>query len=204
MSSACVFSSDRGSAHLSLFRTHYQDFIETRVRLGPDPVSGRILFQSQNINAAEIEGVEAGWSYLASSWLGGVVIDGGFYWARGKNRDSGAPLNSVGPAQAVAGISWDSENGFWQTRLRGTFTAGWDDRDETQGELFRPPGHAVFDFFLSRRITDRMLARLAVLNLGDRRYWSWSDVRGLAPADPVIPYLSRPGINVTVGVELNW
>ena len=33
-----------GKAHLSVFRTEFDDFIESRVRLGPDPVSGRILF----------------------------------------------------------------------------------------------------------------------------------------------------------------
>jgi hemoglobin/transferrin/lactoferrin receptor protein len=39
------------NAHLSVFRTEYRDFIESKVRLGPDPDSGRILFQSQNITA---------------------------------------------------------------------------------------------------------------------------------------------------------
>ena len=49
-----------GSAHLSVFRTEYSDFIESKVQLGPDPDSGRLLFQSQNIAAAVIAGIEAG------------------------------------------------------------------------------------------------------------------------------------------------
>lgn len=192
------------SGYLSVFRTDYDDFIETKVRLGPDPLSGRILFQSQNINAAVIEGVEAGWSVSAERLLTGLTFDGSLYWAQGENRDTDQALNSVGPAQAVVGLGWASQDGTWNSRLRGTFTAEWSERDETAGELFKPPGYSVFDVFLSKRFGDRFTTRFAVLNLGDREYWSWSDVRGLAPDDPVIPYLSRPGISVTVGLDIRW
>lgn len=192
------------SAHLSLFRTDYDDFIETKVRLGPDPVSGRILFQSQNIRRAVIEGVEAGWSVSADRLLEGLVFDGSVYWAQGENRDTAEALNSVGPAQAVAGLSYTSLDGDWNSRLRGTFTDGWSKRDESGGDLFQPPGYVVVDLFVSRRFSDRVSGRVAVLNLTDREYWAWSDVRGLAPGDPVIPYLSRPGISLTVGMDIYW
>ena len=198
------WAGETNSAHLSLFRTDYDDFIETKVRLGPDPVSGRILFQSQNISRAVIEGVEAGWSISADRLLEGLVFDGSAYWAQGENRDTSEALNSVGPAQAVAGLSYTSMNGDWNSRLRGTFTEGWSERDESGGELFKPPGYAVFDLFVTRRFSDRVSGRVAMLNLTDREYWAWSDVRGLAPNDPVIPYLSRPGLSLTVGMDIYW
>jgi hemoglobin/transferrin/lactoferrin receptor protein len=192
----------RGRAHLSLFRTDYDDFIETKVRLGPDPDTGRILFQSQNLNQATIEGVEVGWSLDVIP--GDVSIDGSVYWARGENRDNGESLNSVGPAQAVLGVDWIPGDGAWRTRLRATFTDGWDDRDETGGELFQPPGHAVFDLFVTRALGDRARLRAGVTNFTDKIYWSWSDVRGLGPNDPVIPYLARPGRSVVLGVDIDW
>lgn len=192
------------SGHLSVFRTDYDDFIETKVRLGPDPLSGRILFQSQNINAAVIEGVEAGWSVSAERLFTGLTFDGAVYWAQGENRDTDQALNSVGPAQAILGLGWVSADSTWNARMRGTFTAEWSERDETAGELFKPPAYSVFDVFLSKRFGDRFTTRLAILNLGDREYWSWSDVSGLAPDDPVIPYLSRPGISATVGLDIRW
>ena len=190
-----------GSAHVSLFRTDYDDFIETKVRLGPDPVSGRILFQSQNLQKATIEGLEAGWSLDVP---GGFSVDGSLYWARGENRDDGQPLNSVGPAQAVLGVDWAPRDSQWQARLRATFTEGWDDRDETGGELFRPPGHAIYDLYLTRRLGDRTRLRAGLTNLTDKTYWAWSDVRGLGPDDPVIPYLARPGRSVVLGVDVDW
>ena len=186
----------------ALFRTDYDDFIETKVRLGVDPVSGRILFQSQNLNKATIEGVEAGWSLDIVP--DDISVDGAVYWARGENGESGEPLNSVGPAQAVIGVDWTPGNGDWHTRLRATFTEGWDDRDESGGELFRPPGYGIFDLFVMRALGDRARLRAGVTNLTDKTYWSWSDVRGLGPTDPVIPYLARPGRSYLVGVDMDW
>jgi hemoglobin/transferrin/lactoferrin receptor protein len=46
--------------------------------------------------------------------------------------------------------------------------------------------------------------RGGVLNLTNRTYWSWTDVRGLSPDDPAIPYLSRPGRSYSLGLEMNW
>ena len=167
-------------------------------------MSGRILFQSQNLRRATIEGVETGWSLGIDSVPGDFSVDGSLYWARGENRDTGEPLNSVGPPQAVIGIDWAPNDGNWHTRLRATFTDGWDERDETGGELFVPPGHAVFDLFVTRFVGDRVRLRAGVTNLGDKTYWAWSDVRGLSPGDPVIPYLARPGRSYVLGVDLDW
>ena len=36
------------------------------------------------------------------------------------------------------GIDWAPAGGNWRARLRGTFTDGWSERDETGGELFSP------------------------------------------------------------------
>jgi hemoglobin/transferrin/lactoferrin receptor protein len=100
---------ERSSLRLSAFRTKYDDFIESKINLGLDPVSGFTLFQSQNISATEIEGFEAGWTsrFGKNESFG---FDGSAYYARGDNKDNDQPLNSVGPAQAVAGLSWYSSD----------------------------------------------------------------------------------------------
>jgi hemoglobin/transferrin/lactoferrin receptor protein len=195
--------SDKG-ARLSVFRTRYTDFIESKVRLGFDPDSGRTLFQSQNLSATVIEGIEAGGHFDLQSAIGEFRFDGAFYLARGENRENGEPLNSVGPGQAVVGASWTSPNATRQLRLQTTLTEAWDERDESRGELFKPAGHAVFDLYFTQRLGDRVTLRAGLLNLTDRVYWNWSDVRGLGPDDPVVPYLAQPGRNVSVSVSMNW
>jgi hemoglobin/transferrin/lactoferrin receptor protein len=194
----------RGSTYLSVFRTEYTDFIESRVRLGPDPASGRILFQSQNIAAAVIEGIEAGATLGLTAIDQGLTLDGGLFVARSENRDNGEPLNSVGPPQAVASMNWRSADGRVQASLRGTFTDDWSARDESAGELFKPPGYAIFDLFVAWRVNRALTLRAGARNLTDKIYWAWTDVRGLAPGDPVIPYLSRPGRSFAVGFDMTW
>ena len=190
--------------HMAVFRTRYDDFIESKINIGTDPVSGRLLFQSQNISETVIEGVEAGWDIRLSGVLDNFATDGSLYLARGKNRDNGEPLNSVGPGQAVLGASWLASNGNRQLRLQATVTEEWSELDESRRELFKPPAYTVFDLYFSQKITDHVTLRAGLLNLADRIYWNWSDVRGLAPDDPVIEHLAQPGRNVSVSLNMNW
>lgn len=190
--------------HVSVFRTTYSDFIESKVRVGTDPVSGRTLFQSQNLSKTVIEGAEAGGHISLSGRLESLALDGSVYVARGENRDNGQPLNSVGPAQAVLGLTWSPGDAASQLRLQSTFTERWDERDESTGELFVPPGRAVFDFYFTRRFSEQTTLRFGLLNLTDRTYWNWSDVRGLAPTDPAIPYLAQAGLNASLSVNYQW
>ena len=194
----------RSSAHLSLFHTRYDDFIESKVRLGTDPDSGRVLFQSQNLRETRIEGIEAGWSVRLSGSLNAFTIDGSAYYANGVNSDTNEALNSIGPGQAVLGVTWNAADDRRQLRLKTTLTDDWSNRDETSGELFKPPGHAVFDLYFSQRLGERTTLRAGLHNLTDRTYWNWSDVRGLSPDDPLLPYLSQAGRGASVSLNMNW
>ena len=190
--------------HIGVFSTRYNDFIETKVRLGVDPLSGRILFQSQNLSQARIEGLEAGWQSRLPGALQAFTLEGSLYVARGDNRDNGEPLNSVGPAQAVLGLNWDRGERAPQVSLKATLAERWSERDETAGPLFKPPGYAVFDLYVTQRIGERTTLRAGLMNLTDRTWWNWSEVRGLAPDDPVLAALAQPGRSVTVALNMQW
>jgi hemoglobin/transferrin/lactoferrin receptor protein len=193
----------RSSARFSAFRTRYDDFIESKINLGVDPATGFTMFQSQNLRETEIEGLEAGWkSRFGQSEAFG--IDGAAFYARGKNKVTDQPLNSVGPAQAVLGISWQSPNQSRQLRLKGTFTDAYDRRDETGGELFKPAGHAVFDLFLTQKIGQRAIVRAGLHNLTDQTYWNWSDVRGIKPSDPILSFLAQAGRSASLSLNVIW
>ena len=192
---------ERASAHVSLFHTRYDDFIETRVRIGTDPVSGRTLFQSLNIDEARIEGIEAGFSLpLGDSFL----LDVSGYYARGENDENGEPLNSVGPPQGVIGLEWRSLSGNSRLRLSMRVAGAWTERDETAGELYEPPGYAVMDLFATQRFGRAFVVHAGLFNLTDRVYWQWSDVRGLGPDDPLLPYLAQAGRSAGVSVNFEW
>ncbi|MGB5346671.1 MAG: TonB-dependent receptor [Woeseia sp.] len=190
--------------NVAVFRADYDDFIESRVRVGTDPVSGRILFQAQNIDRAVISGVEAGWELTLPGRLQDVAIDGSLYLADSENRGNGQALNSVGPAQAVLGVHWQQPDGRRNIRLQATATDRWDKRDESTGELFKPAGYVVADAYLTQTIGERLTLRAAINNLSDRTYWHWSAVRGAAADDPLLEHLAQPGRNYSVNFNLNW
>ncbi len=193
----------RASARISAFRTDYEDFIETKVNVGVDPVSGYTEFQSLNIEDTTIEGIEAGWNlrWGDSDQYG---FDGSAFYARGDNNVSGQPLNSVGPAQAVVGLSWIPAGGTRELRLKSTFVDAWDRLDESAGELFEPAGYAVIDLYFTQRLGANVILRAGLQNLTDRTYWNWSDVRGLAPDNPILPYLAQAGRSASVSLNLVW
>ncbi len=191
------------TARVSAFRTDYDDFIETKVNLGVDPASGYVLFQSQNVEDTTIEGLEASWTTRFGD-LEQFGLDGSAYYARGDNNDTGQPINSVGPPQGVIGLSWFSRDESRQLRLKGTFTDSYDRLDESSGELFKPAGHAVFDLYLTQKLGNNAIVRAGLHNLTDRTYWNWSDIRGLAPTDPILPYLAQAGRSASVSLNVVW
>lgn len=189
---------------LTGFYTRYDDFIESKVRLGLDPDSGRILFQSQNIDRARIYGAELSGELSLRPWLGGVTLRGAAYWARGDNREDDQPLNSVGPPQAVIATDWDSADGRSNISLVGTVTLRHARLDDSRDELFEAPGYAVFDLFFARRFGQRLRLRAGIENLLDKTFWRWAHVRGLGPDDPLVPVLSEPGRSITLNLSMNF
>ena len=193
----------RSTAHLSAFRTDYVDFIETKVNIGVDPASGYTEFQSLNIEDTTIEGFEAGWQTRFGAYES-FGFDGAAFYARGDNNVTGQPINSVGPAQAVLGLSWFARDESRQLRLKATFTDAYDRLDESNGELFKPPGYAVFDLFFTQKLGNNAIVRAGLHNLTDRTYWIWSDVRGLQPDNPVLPYLAQAGRSASLSLNVVW
>ncbi len=198
------FIGDYATARLSLFRTRYEDFIESKVMVGVDPVSGRVLFQSQNLRETTIEGIEGAVSCRFGGERRPFSLDVSAFYARGENEETGRPLNSVGPPQAILGLAWHSDDESRVLRLKTTLTGSWSDLDETGGALFEPPGYGIVDLFLTQQLGSRTTMRAGLQNLTDRTFWHWADVRGLSPTDPMLPYLARAGRSASVSVNVSW
>jgi len=194
----------RARLAFAAFQTDYDDFIETKARIGVDPASGRLLFQSRNIDRARIRGVEARGSLRPGGRLRGLMLEAAAYLAEGENRITGEPLGSVGPAQAVLGARWRSHDDRTGLRAVLTLTDGWSGQDDAEGERFEPAGYGVVDLYATRRLGDHLTLTLGIGNLTDRCYWRWADVSGLTPDDPVLPMLAQPGRHYSIGLQWDW
>ncbi|NNE06478.1 MAG: TonB-dependent hemoglobin/transferrin/lactoferrin family receptor [Xanthomonadales bacterium] len=185
-----------GSFSLALFETQYTDFIESRVPVGTDPLSGYLLFQSRNIDRARIRGADLRWQQALGPWrpsFEGLTLNAAVFWSEGEDLSSGQPLNSVSPPQAILGLGWRSRDQRYSASLTGTFTHRQDRIDDRAGARFETPGYSLFDLGAAWHIKPGLDLRLAVRNLGDRQYWRWADVSNFAPDDPTLQLLSRPG-----------
>jgi hemoglobin/transferrin/lactoferrin receptor protein len=191
---------------LAVFDTRYDNFIESRALVGTDPETGDLLFQSRNIGRARIYGADVRYNQDLGEWndsLGGWTLNLAAYWAAGENQDSGEPLNSIAPPQAVLGISWLSADGDWDLDATSTLTAAKhrDDIDETGLTRFATPSWAILDLTAGWRLSGEWELRAGVFNVGDKTYWRWLDVAGLEVTDPMIPVLLRPGRNFSMTVR---
>ena len=104
----------------------------------------------------------------------------------------------------MLGFSWSSADEARQVHLKSTFTDAYDHVDESASEQFQPAGHAVFDLYVTQALGSNTVIRAGLHNLTDRTYWTWSDVRGLAPDDPILPYLAQAGRTASVSLNLVW
>jgi hemoglobin/transferrin/lactoferrin receptor protein len=197
---------NKGGAWFSAaaFWTDYEDFIVSMMPLGRDPETGTLLFQSRNLDRVRIRGIE----FEAGAPLGlltpsldafGAGVTG--YWAQGENRRTGAGLDDVGPASAVAYIDWADASGRWELRVSGVFARSKTPEPRTPA-LFSVPGHGIVDLTSSWRPSDRLTLRAGVFNLGDKTWWRWGEVRGVPAGDPQVAARSAPGRSASVSFSL--
>jgi hemoglobin/transferrin/lactoferrin receptor protein len=189
----------------SLYDNEYRDFIESKVNLGPDPATGVILFQSQNIARARIYGAELGvtlhgeaLSPALEDWSGRLAAA----WSRGTDLERDEPLNSVDPASAVLGLRYDAHSGRWGSELTLTLVAAKNDVNDTPVDLYQTDGYSTLDWVANLDLGHALTLNAGVFNLGNTRYIEWADVRGRAANDPLVPYYTRPGRNASV--TLHW
>lgn len=190
-------------ASVSAHYTRFEDFIESRVNLGVDPASGVTLFQSRNLEAARIYGIEL-ISRLdvgaLQSALAGWAVSLSAAWARGDNTMTNQPLNTVEPLKATLMIDYDAA-ARWGARLAATGVAAKDRIAEGATPLYRTDGYLALDAFAWFELGDRGQISIGVTNVTDDRYIDWIDVRGRAANDPLVPYATHPGRNASISAS---
>lgn len=192
-----------GSA--SVFGSEYRDFIESKVNLGRDPVTGTTLFQSRNVARARIVGAEAGLMWRMADQLpaaAGVTLRSALSWTRGDDIVNHRPLNSIDPWRIVAGIDYAAVSGRWGTELTATVVGAKTRTDDTLVVQARTAGYTTLDLTARWQLSPELRLNVGVFNLTDRSYSDWADVRGRAADDPLLELYRRPGRNAAL--TLTW
>jgi hemoglobin/transferrin/lactoferrin receptor protein len=200
-------TSVRLSGSASAYYTHYRDFIESKVNLGPDPATGVILFQSRNLARAAIWGIEIeGRGRLGSSGdaPGPLTLRAAVSYARGDDLDRDRPLNAIDPAKLVLGIGYADVTRRWDAELITTAVAAKTRINDQPVRLARTPALVTFDLLLRWQITERLGLKAGLFNLCDRSYFEWADVRSRPANDPNLELYRRPGRNGSLTLSYNF
>lgn len=192
-----------GSMALAFYDNRYRDFIESLRAIGVDPVTGLLVFQSQNIARVRIRGAEFSAKLdLAKLGAEGWQARVSLATAKGDDLTRQAPLNSVDPARAVLGLGYQGP-GFG-TELVGTFAqrkTRLAPLDSSGAPAFTPPGYGVVDLLGQVRLGDSTRLEIALLNLTDKVYWDWVDVPGIAASSALLDRYTRPGRGLAVSIN---
>lgn len=100
---------------LAAFYTRIDDFIAGRVTGANHPQNGLAIKQTENLSKVVIYGLEGNLEVPLSV----VVVDAGFTWMRGKNKQDKEALYEMPANELRLGVGQPAERGFsWHTGLR--------------------------------------------------------------------------------------
>jgi hemoglobin/transferrin/lactoferrin receptor protein len=192
---------------VAAYDNRYRDFISQEHVSGPPIGEGsdgnETTFQYINLASARIRGVEAradwrpapGWTVRAAA-------------AKAKGTRSGSagsePLNSVQPARASLGLR--HETGAWTLGADLLHSEGKSPRhvDALGGNPFLPPSYDVLDLGATWCMSAALKLIANLNNVGDVKYWRWSDVTGAAAGSAVVDGFTAPGRNLQLALRADF
>lgn len=189
---------------LAGFYNNYNNFIDN-VALGDRPSDGFQQFQAQNIDSAEIYGVEARAEYFFNpTRQDGFSLVGSLAWTQGNNNsnNNSVPLNSIDPFQAVVGLKYRAPEDKWGSELVGTFVGG---KTRVDGDnLFLPDSYFLLDLIGYYNFSKNASLNIGLFNLFDQKYFVWSDVRGTTIDNANLERFAPPGFNAGINFRLRF
>lgn len=185
---------DGSSFSLSGFYNTYEDFIDT-VFVGFSG-GGLMQFQYQNLSEVTIYGAEARGEYR---FLPAWALRGSVAYAHGEDDDTGAPIDSVDPVKAVAGLAYEGD--VWGSQLVATHA--WRHDRVTAGN-FEAPSYTVVDFLAYYDVSEHLTVNAGLFNIFDEEYYNSQDVSGLAAGSTIVGRYAQPGRNFGVNATIKF
>lgn len=195
---------DRTHWEVAAFNGRYKDFIEELVAVGGSTSTPADPLRYQAVNRGRV--TLRGFEFKGQLPLGrSTVLKAAYGQTTGTDSDSGRPLNSVNPAQLVFGV--DHQMGVWTLGATLNHVArksAEDIDDSTTANQFATPAHTTLDLRASWQLRPGLRLSGAIRNLTDRKYWEWTNVRGIAASSPVLDAYTAPGRSLSVALVADF
>ncbi len=152
------------------------------------------VFQYQNIESAEISGVELGLNLSITDSLS-MFLNG--EWMDSEDKTTGEQLSTIQPFNGTVGATWSQERFALDAMLR------WADRmDKNPSDAFKTSGYGTVDLYARYDISDKFTIAAGVLNAFDKEYIEYSSVAGIPDDGRDLNLYTEPGR--TVSARLNY
>jgi hemoglobin/transferrin/lactoferrin receptor protein len=192
----------------SVYDNHYRDFINQEIVGGSGTPANPLVFQYVNLQQARIRGWDARGEW---QWSPRWSLALGVASARGDSTRHGVstPLDSVMPLRVALTLRFEQQAWGVRADLQHAAAKARDRAAPIQEKhrLLTPfisPAYSVLDLggYWRWRRDLRLGANLN--NVFNRKYWRWSDVRGLADNSPVKDAYSAPGRNGQISLRYDF
>ena len=111
----------------------------------------------------------------------------------------------MAPLSVVAGLRYERpQQWFVQSDL--VYNAAKKKEDIPTATNFVSPSFFVMDLSGGYHLTRNMTVTAGIRNLFDRKYWSWTDIRGLSLADSAVnkDAYTEPGRSFNVSLKIAY
>lgn len=178
---------------LAWFDNDYEDFISQELVGGTGAPGNPLVFQSINLAEARLRGAEAKLDWLpAAGWKLGLSLA----HTRGDTERNGqrSPLDQVEPTKL--GLRVSQQRGDWHWEAALVHARAKAASRVAAATPFLTPAYTVLDLSAGWQINKTWSVQARVDNVGDTRYWRWSDARGLSATSASLDAFTAPGRQV--------
>ncbi|MEH0165220.1 TonB-dependent hemoglobin/transferrin/lactoferrin family receptor [Roseateles microcysteis] len=186
---------------LSAFDNRYRDFISQEVASGAGTTANPLVFQYVNLARARIRGAEARLMWQA---MPGLSFSTAISQARGHSERAGieTPLDTVQPTRASFAARW--ETGDWELQASWLHSAAKPASRTSAATNFLPPSYDVLDLGATYNISKGLRLAAFITNATDKKYWRWSDVRGIAANSTVLDAYTASGRQLQLSLRADF
>ncbi len=196
---------------LTGFYVDYKNFIEEQSLAGIDPSTGYMVFQSVNLHKSRIYGFEMKTHldlFTTQEGSGIIGVNASLAYAKGEERKTKHPINSIEPLTAVIGLDYRYLDKLYlsarvkavQAKKEGDISQASDPRSP---KIPRSPGYATLDLIAEYKPQRDITINAGLYNVLNKQYWSWSEWKSAGSAT-ARERASNPGFNAALSIKYEF
>ncbi len=190
---------------LSAYQSDYDNFIQVAFVETIDEINNDFgfpfpvmvdVFQYQNIESAQIKGVEFRLDYSLSHNVT-VFLNG--QWMDSEDKSTGEQLTTIQPLSGTLGMNYYNGNFSLDSMLKWV-----DDMEKNPAGAFTTSGYTVLDIYARYSFGENLMFSLGLLNALDKEYVEYSSLAGIPDDGRDLNLFTQPGRTLSARIQYTF